>query len=130
MMFNARTLYLTFLALAFCAGWQVNRYYRDSVELKIIHAVDVAGEKIQQEIQQISSESARQLESKLEGIANAASREIRTEVVKPVFTHVCVSPEFVRMYNDTAANIERTLSGKPTEKVPGNVTATDGDDRK
>ncbi|WP_350307119.1 hypothetical protein [Photorhabdus viridis] len=130
MMFNTRMLYLTFLALAFCAGWRVNHYYRDSLELNITRAADATGEKIRQELQHISSVSARQLENKLEGIAHAAPREIHTEMVRPVFTHVCVSPEFVRMYNDTAESIERTLSGKLTDKMSGQITPANGNNRK
>ncbi|ELP5444167.1 hypothetical protein QTT22_002061 [Salmonella enterica] len=35
------------------------------------------------------------------------------KVVKPVFTNVCLSDDFVRMYNDATASTERALSGKP-----------------
>ncbi|WP_340618514.1 hypothetical protein [Xenorhabdus entomophaga] len=129
-MLKARTLYVLCLALAFGAGWRVNHYYRDSVELGITRAAAETGESIRQELQAISSASARQLEGKLEEIAHAAPREIRTEVVKPVFTAVCVSPEFVRMYNETADSIERTLSGKLTDTLSGTVTPTGGNDRK
>ncbi|WP_092519278.1 hypothetical protein [Xenorhabdus japonica] len=129
-MSNARTLYVVVVALAFGAGWRVNHYYRDSIELNITRAAASAKEAMRQELQAISSASARQLEDKLEGIANAAPREIRTEVVKPVFTAVCVSPEFVRLYNDTADTIGRTLSGKPAEKMSGNITEINRNDRK
>ncbi|EIS7785400.1 hypothetical protein L0202_004673, partial [Salmonella enterica subsp. enterica serovar Agona] len=53
------------------------------------------------------------LEEQLEALKNAPPREIRTEVVKPVFTNVCLSDDFVRMYNDAVTSTERTLSGKP-----------------
>ncbi|WP_099138797.1 hypothetical protein [Xenorhabdus szentirmaii] len=129
-MFKARTLTVFVIALAFGAGWQVNDYYRDSLELKITQAAAETGENIRQALQVISSTSARQLEEKLEGIAHAAPREIRTEVVKPVFTAVCVSPEFVRLYNETVDNIGRTLSGKFTDKMSGQITDTDRHDRK
>ncbi|MDC9591477.1 hypothetical protein PSI23_19870 [Xenorhabdus sp. XENO-10] len=127
---NARTLYVVVVALAFGAGWRVSHYYRDSIELNITRAAASAKEAMRQELQAISSASARQLEDKLEGIAHAAPREIRTEVVKPVFTAVCVSPEFVRLYNDTADTIGRTLSGKPAEKMSGNITEINRNDRK
>ncbi|WP_086113983.1 hypothetical protein [Xenorhabdus beddingii] len=126
---RARTLYFFLVALAFCAGWRVNHYYRDSLELNITRAAAETGEKIRRELHALSSASARQLETKLEGIAHAAPREIRTEVVKPVFTAVCVSPEFVRMYNETTDSIERTLSGKPADKMSGQVTETGRNDR-
>ncbi|CDL87204.1 conserved exported hypothetical protein [Xenorhabdus cabanillasii JM26] len=130
MMFKALPLSFLVVGLAFGAGWQVNDYYRDSIELKITRAAAETGEQIRHALQAVSSASARQLEEKLEGISHAAPREIRTEVVKPVFTAVCVSPEFVRLYNQTADQIERTLSGKPADKVSGQITETDRHDRK
>ncbi|MDC9606102.1 hypothetical protein PSI21_14160 [Xenorhabdus griffiniae] len=129
-MLKVRTLYFLIVALAFVAGWRVNHYYRDSMELNITRAAAKTGQTLRQELQAISSAAARQLEGKLEEIAHAAPREIRTEVVKPVFTAVCVSPEFVRMYNETADRIERTLSGKLTDPLPGTVTPIGGNDRK
>ncbi|WP_399478521.1 hypothetical protein [Xenorhabdus griffiniae] len=130
MMPKAWTLYAVGLALAFGAGWRINHYYRDSIELNIARAATSAKDAMRQELQAISSASARQLEDKLEGIAHAAPREIRTEVVKPVFTTDCVSPEFVRLYNDAADTIGRTLSGKPADKMSGSITETDRNNRK
>ena len=58
------------------------------------------------------------LEDKLEALESGRPKEIRTEILKPVFTNVCVSDEFIRMYNATVENTERTLSGKPEAKMP------------
>lgn len=104
---------LTLLICAFIAGWKVNGLYHDSLELTATKAAD----KTRNAIEEISSQSGQKLEEKLEGIANAAPREIRTEIIKPVFANVCVSDEFVSMYNQTAENIERELSGKPAKKM-------------
>ncbi|MCP9267841.1 hypothetical protein M5U04_06930 [Xenorhabdus sp. XENO-1] len=129
-MLNARALTVMGLILAFGAGWRVNHYYRDSIELNIARAAASTKDALRQELQAISSASARQLEDKLEGIANAAPREIRTEVVKPVFTAVCVSPEFVRLYNAAADNIGRTLSGNPADQMPDTITEINRGNRK
>jgi hypothetical protein len=51
------------------------------------------------------------LEDKLEALESGRP-EIRTEILKPVFTNVCVSDEFIRMYNATVDNTERTLIRK------------------
>lgn len=123
-------LFLTLLAAAFGAGWWVNGLYHDSVQLAVERAATAAGDKARTESQAISRESARKLEEQLESIANAAPKEIRTEIIKPVFTNVCVSPEFVSMYNDTAAKIGRTVSGKPADQMPGNAAGTDGNNGK
>lgn len=123
-------LILTLLAAAFGAGWWVNGLYHDSMQLAVERAATAAGDKARTESQAISRESARKLEEQLESIANAAPKEIRTEIIKPVFTNVCVSPEFVSMYNDTAAKIGRTVSGKPVDQMPGRIAGTDGNNGK
>lgn len=98
---------------SFAAGWIVGDWRRDSVELVIQQAAKAAGDKATQQTLKVSSESSEKLEQQLEDIRNAPPKEIRTEIVKPIFTNVCLSPEFVSMYNDTAERIERTLSGQP-----------------
>ncbi|MGL5953487.1 MAG: hypothetical protein ACRCZ3_10245 [Providencia rustigianii] len=116
---------LALLIGSFIAGWKVNGLYHDSLELTATKAAD----KTRNAMEEISSQSGQKLEEKLEGIANAAPREIRTEIIKPVFTNVCVSDEFVSMYNQTAENIERELSGKPVKKMLDRTTETQGNNR-
>ncbi len=118
-------LILALLLCAFGAGWRVNGLYHDSLELTAQKVAD----KTRINIEEISSQSGQVLEEKLEGIANAAPREIRTEIIKPVFTNVCVSDEFVSMYNDTLANIDSELSGKPVKKMLNKTPRTNGDNR-
>lgn len=124
-MIKQLALILTLLAAAFGAGWWVNGLYHDSLQLVVEQAAKQAGDAARSESQKISRESARKLENQLEGIANAAPKEIRTEIIKPIFTNVCVNPEFVSMYNDTATRIERGLSGKFINQVPDNITETE-----
>ncbi|MEG6036383.1 hypothetical protein [Enterobacter kobei] len=110
--------WLVVVALAFVWGWLTADWRRDSLELAINSAAQVAGNKSRKEMQEIASESARGLEDKLEALESGRPKEIRTEILKPVFTNVCVSDEFIRMYNATVDNTERTLSGKPETKMP------------
>ncbi|EOH3234319.1 MAG: hypothetical protein ACRCSA_12880 [Morganella morganii] len=130
MMIKQLALILTLLAAAFGAGWWVNGLHHDSVQLAVERAATAAGDKARTESQAISRESSRKLEKQLESIANAAPKEIRTEIIKPVFTNVCVSPEFVSMYNDKAAAIERALSGKFINKMPGDAAENERPDGK
>lgn len=116
--------WLVVVALAFVWGWLTADWRRDSLELAINSAAQVAGNKSRKAMQDIASESARGLEEKLEALDSGRPKEIRTEIVKPVFTNVCVSDEFIRMYNATAENIERTLSGKPEAKMPNGKSST------
>lgn len=106
-------LIMTLLLCAFGAGWKVNGLYHDILELTAQKVAD----KTRLNLEEISSQSGQRLETKLEGIANAAPREIRTEIIKPVFTNICVSDEFVSMYNKTLDIIGRELSGKPAKKM-------------
>lgn len=106
------------LLLAFWAGWVGADWKRDSDTLLIERAATVAGDKARQEAQTVASNSGRQLEQKLEELKGALPASIRTEVVKPVFTNVCISPDFVSMYNEAISAAERTLSGKPENKMP------------
>ncbi|MFS7361460.1 hypothetical protein AB6896_21750 [Rahnella inusitata] len=100
------------LLLAFWAGWTGSDWKRDSEELVAERAAAKAAGKVHEEMQDMASESASKLEGKLEELKGAIPAGIRTEVVKPVFTNVCVSDDFVRMYNEASENAERTLSGK------------------
>ncbi|WP_413713043.1 hypothetical protein IBZ16_08260 [Serratia marcescens] len=110
----AKGAWLGLLALvaSFAGGWQANGWHRDSLELAVDRAAQRAGDESRQASENVASHSARQLESKLEALRDAQPKEIRTEVVKPVFTRVCVSDEFVRMYNEAADKAERAISGK------------------
>ena len=110
--------WLVVVALAFVWGWLTADWRRDSLELAINSAAQVAGNKSRKAMQEIASESARGLEDKPEALESGRPKEIRTEILKPVFTNVCVSDDFIRMYNATVDNTERTLSGKPEAKMP------------
>ena len=116
-------LIMTLLLCAFGAGWKVNGLYHDSLELTAQKVAD----KTRLNLEEISSQSGQRLETKLEGIANAAPREIRTEIIKPVFTNICVSDEFVSMYNKTLDIIGRELSGKPAKKMLDRNPEVDSD---
>lgn len=106
------------VALAFVWGWLTADWRRDSLELAINSAAQVAGNKSRTAMLEVASESARGLEDKLEALESGRPKEIRTEILKPVFTNVCVSDEFIRLYNATVENTERTLSGKPEAQMP------------
>lgn len=95
--------------LAFAGGWKAATWQRDSIDLAISKTATATGKQLAD----VASESARKLEDQLEALKNAPPREIRTEVLKPVFTNRCLSDEFISMYNDAAASAERALSGKP-----------------
>lgn len=107
------------LLASFVAGWKIAGWQRDSVELTIANAANEAGEKSRQSMQEIARQSAQRLEAQLEAIRNAPNKEIYREVVKPVFTNVCLSAEFVSLYEDAVKNTERILSGKPEKEMPG-----------
>lgn len=118
---QATVIFFAFI-FTFSAGWLVKGWHQDSLELvalKTANEVNNASLKAQQDL---ASQSARTLENKLEELANVQPPEIRTEIIKPVFTNLCVSDDFVRMYNEAIDSAERTLSGKSTDKMPDDIT--------
>jgi hypothetical protein len=120
-----KPLVIAVLALlaAFAAGWKVNTWYSDSVELMITNAAHAAGEASRVAGEKVASESGRKLENTLEALRNAQPVEIRTEILKPVFTNECLSPELVSLYNAAADKAERALSGKSVNQMPGKTPA-------
>lgn len=78
--------WLIVVALAFVWGWLTSDWKRDSLELAINTAAQVAGDKSRKEMQDIASDSARGLEEQLEALQRGQPKEIRTEIIKPVFT--------------------------------------------
>lgn len=119
------------ITAAFGAGWQISGLYHDSVQRTAeLAAVKAAGETRAQMLS-LSQANSRRLEQQLQEIADAPPKAIRTEVLKPVFTHQCVSPEFTELYNTTARRLSRSLSsGEPADAVPGDAAAADGADRR
>lgn len=101
------------VVLAFWGGWVGCDWKRDSDQLVIERAATAAGNKATEAVLSVSGDSARNLEKKLEELKGVLPASIRTEVVKPVFTNVCVSAEFVGMYTEAVDKAERALSGKP-----------------
>lgn len=73
-------------------------------------------------VQEISTESAEKLESQLKELrSNEIHTEqiIRTETIKPVFSNICASDDYVRVLNQSIDRAERTLSGQSDSKMPG-----------
>ncbi|WP_392433195.1 hypothetical protein ACF3VQ_02035 [Yersinia sp. HM-2024] len=108
------------LIAAWWLGWTMHGESQAKIEL----AMNQLAEANRVQVEKIAGTSARQLEDKLAGLrANEVHTErlIRTEVIKPVFSNVCATDEFVRLFNASAESAERTLSGKPVNPLPGHV---------
>lgn len=121
MMTTAPIIVIAGLASAFFAGWYGAGLYQDSQQLLIERAATETAAKNRQYTEQIASDSARLLESKLEELrANEIHTEkvIQKELVKPVFSNICASDEYVRLFNAAAERTERALSGKPVNPLP------------
>lgn len=105
------------LGLAFLAGWTGAEWKRDSVELVAERAAGIAADRARDQLQGVASESARQLENKLEELKGAIPAGIRAELDKPVFSNDCLSGDYFRLYNAASENTEHTLSGKSKNKM-------------
>lgn len=106
------------LGLAFLAGWTGAEWKRDSIELVAERAAGIAADRARDQLQGVASESARQLENKLEELKGAIPAGIRAELDKPVFSNDCLSDDYFRLYNTASENAEHTLSGKSKNKMP------------
>ncbi|MDR5018442.1 hypothetical protein RF657_08545 [Yersinia rochesterensis] len=106
------------ITAAFVAGWYLNDLQHDRLELSITRAANTAAEKGRTISEDIASDSARKLEDKLEVLRQQRDKYqpvIHTEIIKPVFTNVCATDEYVRLFNESSDAAERALSGKSAD---------------
>ncbi len=112
---RAQLVLVVLLAAMVACGWFGRGWYEDSLALTAEKADRAADEKITAGVQAISAAVGATIEGKLSGL-NA--NEIRLqpiyqkEIIKPVFSNVCATDDYVRMWNDDISAAERTLSGK------------------
>lgn len=106
---------------AFAAGWYLSDLQHDRQAL----AITRAAERQQKATQALASQSARQLEEKRDALHIQQTRyqpAIQHEVNKPIFTAVCTSDEYIRLFNQRSTDAERTLSGESINAVSNPVT--------
>ncbi|MBU9852771.1 hypothetical protein [Rahnella aceris] len=115
-------------AAVFYIGWIAHGWHNAKLEL----AASQSAEKTRVIVTEATRQSGQVLEAKLAELkANEihTEREIRTEIIKPVFSNVCATDESVRVFNQSVDQAERTLSGKPADIVPRRPAATGGQNR-
>ncbi|EIU8982107.1 hypothetical protein L6642_002871 [Salmonella enterica] len=120
---------LLILIAAILAGWQAHSWY--DAQLKL--AASETAEETRQIVEEVTRQSGEALEAKLAELkANEihTERVIHTETIKPVFSNVCASDDYVRLFNKSADQAERTLSGKPANPLPGDAATSGRADRK
>ncbi|MDM3462187.1 hypothetical protein [Citrobacter sp. Cb031] len=120
---------LLILAAAMSAGWQAHDWHDAKLKL----AASEAAEQTRQIVVEVTQQSGEALEAKLAELrANEihTERVIRTETIKPVFSNVCASGDYVRLFNESADQAERKLSGKPAGTLSGHVATSGRTDRK
>ncbi|ECZ1412839.1 hypothetical protein F7341_05330 [Salmonella enterica] len=120
---------LLILVAAMSAGWQAHNWHDAKLQL----AASEAAEQTRQIVVEVTQQSGEALEAKLAGLkANErhTERVIRTEIIKPVFSNVCASDDYVRLFNESADQAERELSGKPADTLPGHAATSGRTDRK
>ncbi|EAM8768553.1 hypothetical protein [Salmonella sp. ZJCDC-24] len=120
---------LLILVAAMSAGWQAHDWHDAKLKL----AASEAAEQTRQIVVEVTQQSGEALEAKLAELrANEihTERVIRTETIKPVFSNVCASDDYVRLFNESADQAERKLSGKPSDTLPGHVATSGRTDRK
>lgn len=114
---------LLILIAAMSAGWQAHDWHDAKLKL----AANESAEQTRQIVAEVTRQSGEALEAKiaeLKGNEIHTEREIRTEIIKPVFSNVCASDDYVRLFNESADRAERALSGKPANDLPGESAQT------
>jgi len=114
--------HLLILAAAFLFGWSAHSWHNAQTEL----AANQSADETRRVVTEVTRQSGEALEAKIAELkANEihTERETRTEVIKPVFSNVCASDEYVRLFNQSVDKAERTLSGKPASAVPGHAAS-------
>ncbi|MHB2063487.1 hypothetical protein ACX64M_00845 [Serratia marcescens] len=120
---------LIILVAVFYIGWTAHGWHTAKLAL----AANESAELTRQVVTELTRQSGEALEKKLAELkANETHTErvIRTEVVKPVFSHVCATDDYVRLFNESADRAERTLSGKSVDPVPDKPAAPGGNNRR
>lgn len=120
---------LLILAAAMSAGWQAHDWHDAKLQL----AASEAAEQTRQIVVDVTQQSGAALEAKLAELrANEihTERVIHTETIKPVFSNVCASDDYVRLFNESADQAARKLSGKPADTLPGYAATSGRTDRK
>ncbi|WP_107332541.1 hypothetical protein [Pectobacterium versatile] len=120
---------LALAVVAFVAGWYVNNLQHDSEALRITRAANAAADGTRARLEDIAGQSGRALEQKLQELRaneHTQDRVFHTETLKPVFLNVCASDEYVRLFNDSAEQAERALSGKSVNPLPSAVPPPGG----
>ncbi|GKW31384.1 hypothetical protein PEC730217_01640 [Pectobacterium carotovorum subsp. carotovorum] len=120
---------LALAAVAFIAGWYVNDLQHDSEALRITRAATAAADGVRTSLEDIAGQSGRALEQKLQELRaneHTQDRVFHTETLKPVFLNVCASDEYVRLFNDSAEQAERALSGEFVNPLSGTVPPPGG----
>ena len=102
------------------ATWQIE----NSIERQLERATLNSATERQRLIRDISVASANELEARLEELHSnevTVEKHFTREIIKPVFSNVCATDEYVRMFNDSSEAAERALSGKHDEGVPADA---------
>jgi len=110
--------HLLILIAVFFFGWAAHGWHNAKTELAANESADLT----RRVVTEATRQSGEVLEAKIAELkANEihTERETRTEVIKPVFSNVCASDEYVRLFNQGVDKAERTLSGKPANPLPG-----------
>lgn len=115
------------LAAAFCAGW-VARGWHDA---KLLNAANASAEETRLIVAEMNRQAGEQLEVKLAELSENdthTERVIHTETIKPVFSNICATDDYVRLLNEGIDKASRTLAGEPAGTLPGQPAKTGGAD--
>ncbi|MCT2387301.1 hypothetical protein [Erwinia pyrifoliae] len=114
------------------AGISIGWTAHDWRSAKLALAASDQAEQTRQLVTEITRQSGQELEAKiaeLKANENHTEREIRTEIIKPVFSNICATDDYVRLFNENVDKAGRVMAGKPADPVSGQPAKADGHNR-
>lgn len=99
------------LVLSFGGGYTVAKWHQDSIELAAQKAADKASTKFQTEQKDIAQDVMASLDQWKNSNVQIQQKVIH-EKLQPVFSNVCVSDEYVRLFNQQTNSLSKKTDAK------------------
>lgn len=117
--FFTRWKYYIFAALiviSFIGGYTVSNWHHDSIDLVAEKAAKKASDQFQVDQTQIADNVQKSLDDWRK--SNVIVQEkITREKLQPVFSNVCVTDDYIGMFNEQTNKFSSSGSGKPAAKA-------------
>lgn len=109
-------IFAILLGLSFTSGVVVTNWHQDSVELAATKAAAKVSDKFQHDQKDIADDVTKSLDQWKQNNVIVQER-ITREKLQPVFSNVCVTDEYVRLFNKQTNTFSTSSAVKPSAKA-------------